>query len=108
MTSYNKVNGIWSHYNYDFCETVLRKDWGYEGVVITDWWMKSSVDPDFESNFNCGYRVRSHVDVLMPGGDRLGKYDNSLIKSQKAGGVTIAEMQRSAKKVLEIAISTKL
>lgn len=28
MTSYNKVNGVWSHYNYDLVTTVLRREWG--------------------------------------------------------------------------------
>ena len=37
MTSYNKVNGVWSHYNYDLVTTVLRLEWGYEGMVMTDW-----------------------------------------------------------------------
>ena len=40
MTSYNKVNGVWSHYNYDLVTTVLRREWGFEGCVITDWWMQ--------------------------------------------------------------------
>ena len=39
MTSYNKVNGVWAHYSYELATTVLRGDWGFEGVVITDWWM---------------------------------------------------------------------
>ena len=31
MTSYNKVNGVWSHYNYDLVTTVLRREWGISG-----------------------------------------------------------------------------
>ncbi|MCC8015818.1 MAG: hypothetical protein LIO43_00090 [Clostridiales bacterium] len=37
MTSYNKINGIWSYYNYDLCTSVLRNEWGYKGNVMTDW-----------------------------------------------------------------------
>ena len=37
MTSYNKINGVWSHYNYDLATTVLRKEWGFDGCVMTDW-----------------------------------------------------------------------
>ena len=35
MTSYNKINGQWAHYNYDLVTTILRGEWGYEGLVIT-------------------------------------------------------------------------
>ena len=35
MTSYNKINGVWSHYNYDLATTVLRKEWGFDGLVRT-------------------------------------------------------------------------
>ena len=67
MTSYNKVNGVWSHYNYDLVTTVLRDEWGYEGNVITDWWMRKSASPEFPNVKDNAYRVRAQVDVLMPG-----------------------------------------
>ena len=38
MTSYNPVNGIWAASNYDLNTTILRKEWGFEGIVMTDWW----------------------------------------------------------------------
>ena len=66
MTSYNKINGVWSHYNYDLAETVLRNEWGFDGVVITDWWMRRAESPEFEGVKDNAYRVRSGVDVLMP------------------------------------------
>lgn len=105
MTSYNKINGVWSHYNYDLCTTVLREEWGYCGNVMTDWWMQSSRDPDFAANYNSGYRIRAQVDVLMPGGGKLGKYDQSAFKSYKKGGLTLGELQRSAKNVLSMIIT---
>ena len=103
MTSYNKINGVWSHYNYDLCETILRGEWGYQGNVMTDWWMRSEVSHEFPGVVDQGYRVRSRVDVLMPGGARTGKHepDGSLKKSAKAKqGVTFGEMQRCAMDVL--------
>lgn len=38
MTSYNRVNGHWSASNYDLNTTILRKEWRYHGLVMTDWW----------------------------------------------------------------------
>lgn len=40
MTSYNPLNGHWSASNYDLCTTILRGEWGYTGIVMTDWWAK--------------------------------------------------------------------
>ncbi|MBR0131004.1 MAG: glycoside hydrolase family 3 protein, partial [Firmicutes bacterium] len=57
MTSYNKINGVWSHYNYDLVTTVLRKEWGYEGTVITAWWMQKSKSPEVPLLRNNAYRV---------------------------------------------------
>ena len=109
MTSYNKINGVWSHYNYDLATTVLRGEWGYEGNVMTDWWMRKSVSPEFPKVKNNAYRVRSQVDVLMPGGisrvDKSYKVDGSLLKNLgKSGGITRGELERSAKNVLNLAM----
>lgn len=37
MSSYNRVNGVWSGVCKDALTTVLRKEWGFEGIVVTDW-----------------------------------------------------------------------
>lgn len=37
MTSYNKINGTWASMNYDLIEDVLRGEWGFKGLVMTDW-----------------------------------------------------------------------
>lgn len=108
MTSYNKINGVWGHYNYDLCTEVLRKEWGYKGNVMTDWWMRSSKDPDFSKNKDSGYRVRAQVDVLMPGSRFINrvKADNTAYKSFKEKGLTLAELQRSATNVLNFIIDS--
>ena len=101
MTSYNKINGVWSHYNYDLCTTVLRGEWNYGGSVMTDWWERPSADPDFPDLWDSAYRVRAQVDVLMPGGsDRAGTPDPAVLESYRKGGLTLAELQRGAKNVL--------
>lgn len=103
MTSYNKINGVWGHYNYDLCTTILRGEWGYRGAVMTDWWMRYSFSPEFPSVRDNGYRVRAQVDVLMPGGKRFGQHkpDGTLLESVgKRDGMTLAEMQRTAVNVL--------
>lgn len=112
MTSYNKINGVWSHYNYDLVTTVLRGEWGYEGNVITDWWMQKSPSPEFPSIKDNAYRVRSQVDVLMPGGvhhvEKKYKSDGTLLKGiDTPSGITRAELERTAKNVLNLALKIK-
>lgn len=104
MASYNKVNGVYSYHNYDLCTVILRQEWGYKHLVITDWWTKKAKNPDFKGVDDNAYRVRAQADVLMPGGNRLGKYDGTTLKSLKKGGLTRAELQRSAKNVLQFLI----
>ena len=110
MTSYNKINGVWGHYNYELCTTVLRKEWGYTGNVMTDWWMQDSNSPEFPALRNQAYRVRAQVDVLMPGGASrlpLRISDGTLLKTYgKEDGITLGEMQRSAMNVLRFAMNS--
>ena len=113
MTSYNKVNGVWSHYNYDLVTTVLRGEWAYTGCVITDWWMQKSKSPEFPKLKNNAYRVRAQVDVLMPGdiGHLAKQYksDGSLLETLgQADGISRAELQRTARSVLTLAMKLKM
>lgn len=109
MTSYNKINGVYNHYNYELCTDILRKEWHYKGNVITDWWMQKGRSPEFPNIRDNAYRVRAQVDVLMPGGKRSGKRkpDGTLLESfGDCGGITIAELQRTAVNVLKFAMDS--
>ena len=103
MTAYNKINGVWGHYHYDLVTTVLRGEWGYDGVVVTDWWMRMAPDPDFPALRDSAYRVRAGVDVLMPGSITHGgdEREDSIMDSYgEEDGITLGEMQRTARHVL--------
>ena len=110
MTSYNKINGVWGHYNYNLCTNILRKEWGFKGLVMTDWWMQYTESPEFPKLKDNAYRVRAGVDVLMPGGKRSGKRkpDGTLLKTYgKKEGITLGEMQEVAKHVLSVVLDIK-
>ena len=112
MTSYNKINGVWSHYNYQLCTALLREEWGYTGNVMTDWWMRYAPSPEFPELRDNGYRVRAQVDVLMPGAktaiSKSAPNDGSLLATLgKPDGITLGELQRTAKNVLRMTLRTK-
>ncbi len=112
MTSYNKINGVWSHYNYELVSTVLRDEWHYDGNVITDWWMRYAPSPEFPTMSGSAYRVRARVDVLMPGatsalyrGEPVP--DPTLLETLgKEGGITRGEIQLVAKDVLSFTLDS--
>ena len=112
MSSYNKINGVWSHYNYQLCTALLRVEWGYNGNVMTDWWMRYAASPEFPELRDNGYRVRAQVDVLMPGAktaiSKSAPNDGSLLATLgKPDGITLGELQRTAKNVLRMTLRTK-
>lgn len=110
MTSYNRINGVFGHYHYELCRMILRDEWGFDGCIMTDWWMQYRKSPEFPNLKDNAYRVRGCVDVLMPGGKRIGKQksDGTLLKTYgKEDGITLGEMQYCAKNVLNFAMNSK-
>jgi len=112
MTSYNKINGVWGHYHFELVQTILREEWGYQGNVITDWWMRYAPSPEFPKLCGNAYRVRARVDVLMPGAksmvDKSMRPDGTLLESYgQEDGITLGEMQEAAKNVLRCVMELK-
>lgn len=101
MTAYNPVNGYWSASNYDLNTTILRKEWGFTGIVMTDWWARMN-DPILggESDMkNTGAMVRSQNDLfkVVPNyGAQFNVMDDNTISSLGNGTLTRGELQRSA------------
>lgn len=104
MTSYNLVNGVWSHYHYELVTDILHDEWGYRGLTITDWWMQPGAAPEFPAITNDACRIRAQVDVLMPGEIQ----ERTLVASlADPNGVTRAEAQRCAVSVIKFILKVK-
>lgn len=101
MTSYNPLNGHWTASNYDLCTTVLRKEWGYKGIVMTDWWAKMN-DPEEggkEDMRNTAAMVRAQNDLYMVvanGGSEENAYEDNTLEALEKGKLTVGELQRCA------------
>lgn len=101
MTAYNPVNGHWAASNYDLNTTLLREEWGYTGIVMTDWWAKMNhpVTAGQDDKTFTSYMVRSQNDLYMvvenDGAEGNAMGDNT-IASLEDGSLTIGELQRCA------------
>lgn len=101
MSTYGPLNGIWTAGNYDLLTTILRKEWGFEGAVMTDWWADMNEDgEDTASNKNTQYMVRAQNDLYMvvESSERNSGQD-VLEESVKEGAVTRGELLRNASNI---------
>ena len=105
MTSYNPVNNYWSASNYDLTTTILRGEWGYKGLVMTDWWARSGSSPETATTTNLKDMVRAQNDIYMVCMDAASK-SNNIREGLKEGYVTIGDLQRCAKNILEFVLKS--
>ena len=110
MTAYNPINGHWAASNYDLCTTILRNEWGYDGIVMTDWWAKMNdvVEGGEESNQDTRDMVRSQNDVYMVvnnNGAEINSNNDNTEESIKEGRLTIGELQRAAINICNFILS---
>jgi beta-glucosidase len=101
MTSYNPINGHWAASNYDLNTTILRKEWGYQGMVMTDWWAKMNdvSEGGKESDKDTRDMLRSQNDIYMVvnnNGAEINSNEDNTLEAVAGGRLTIGELQRSA------------
>lgn len=97
MTTYGPVNGVYTSSNYDLVTGILRKEWGFKGIVMTDWWAKGGdIGPTADSK-NMAAIVRAQNDLYMVTNDSKSNSngDNSMEALEK-GDITRFEYQRCA------------
>ncbi|MBO7394694.1 MAG: glycoside hydrolase family 3 protein [Ruminococcus sp.] len=105
MTTYGKVNGLWTAGNYDLNTTILRNDWGFTGFTMTDWWAKINrrgKDHD-ESDFAAMAKAQNDVYMVCADGDE--NPDNTL-DSLASGDLTRGELQRNAANICRFILTT--
>ncbi|MDE6941897.1 MAG: beta-glucosidase, partial [Lachnospiraceae bacterium] len=90
MTSFNKVNGVFAGGNKDLCTHILKEEWGYRGVVVTDW-------GDMDIVVNGADAVAAGNDVVMPGGPPVIA---QILRGYQEGRVSREAMEEAVTRLL--------
>lgn len=107
MTTYGPVNGLWTAGSYDLCTTILRKDWGFEGIVMTDWWAVSNWYGEKPDKGIHAPMVMAQNDIFMLCTDTVAENELDDLKKELATGrITRAMLQRNAKNILDFALQS--
>ena len=99
MTSYNKINGIYTPNSYDLCTKVLRHEWGFDGVVMTDW---------FSTSKGCAETALAMAagnDLIMPGTKSDKK---AILNGVKSGTIKETEVKRCCENVVKSIMNSAL
>ena len=94
MSSYNKVNGTYASESHYLLTEVLRDDWGFEGLVMTDWYGGSYAPA----------QISAGNDLLEPGTKKQWK---ALTKAHENGELPIEDINTSAGRILELILDSK-
>ena len=103
MSSYNLVNGTMTSESHDLLTNILRTDWGYKGLVMTDWF--GGMDPvhrggktDRAANIHAGN------DLIEPG---LDQDRADVVAAVKNGTLSEKDLDVCVRRVLELVVKTK-
>ena len=101
MTTYGSVNGLWTAGSYDLCTTILRKEWGFEGIVMTDWWAKSNYEGHQAEVQVKAPMVAAQNDIYMVVSDAKANPEKDDVEEMlHAGKLTLGELQRNGANIL--------
>lgn len=100
MSTYGPVNGIWTAGNYDLLTTILRGEWGFDGIVMTDWWAKINEKGGKAEQNNTIPMVRAQNDLYMVVSDSESNSarDNTMSGIQE-GKILRMELLRNASNI---------
>ena len=101
MTTYGSVNGLWTAGSYDLCTTILRNEWGFDGIVMTDWWAKANYEGHQAEVPVKAPMVAAQNDIYMVVNDaKVNPEKDDVEEMLHAGKLTVGELQRNAENIL--------
>lgn len=106
MTTYNPLNGWWNAGNYELCTRILRDEWGFDGIVMTDWWAVMNEYAGGPSEHHIMHAmIRSQNDLLMPN-PTAGEIWLKIKKDLDEGKLNRAQIQRCVKNILSFVLES--
>lgn len=103
MSTYGPVNGIWTAGNYDLLTTVLRKEWGYDGLVMTDWeaQMNEEGSPASDKNTTAMIQAQNDLYMVVKDSQSNSKGDNTM-EGINTGKIHRGELVRNAANICRV------
>ena len=89
MSSYNLINGTYASANRKLLTDILRNDWGFDGIVISDW----------GANMNAPESLKAGLDLGMP--DSKGFFASQIKKALDAGTVTEKDIDAACERIID-------
>ncbi len=94
MCSYNKVDGTFASENRRLLTEILKDEWGFEGLVVSDWYATHSTVP----------AANAGLDLEMPGPARF--FGEALVKAVKEGQVDVKTIDDKVRRILGVMVNT--
>ncbi|MDR1919400.1 MAG: beta-glucosidase [Tannerellaceae bacterium] len=93
MSSYNYINGVYASESRELLTTILREEWGFKGIVMTDWF----------GGKNVAAQVHAGNDLLMPG---RPEQKQAILDALADGSLSMADVDANVKRILELIVTT--
>ncbi|MGM9787218.1 MAG: glycoside hydrolase family 3 C-terminal domain-containing protein [Candidatus Cryptobacteroides sp.] len=93
MSSYNYVNGVYTSESKDLQTTMLRDEWGFKGMVMTDWF----------GGADAAAQMWAGNDMLQPG--RAGQFED-IVEGVRSGRLSEADLDRNVRRILELIVKS--
>lgn len=107
MTTYGLINGLYTASNYDLLTTILRKEWGFDGMVMTDWWAELNDEgmPGVRNNLTAMINSQNDVYMVNANAKENSNQDN-LQEGLTSGVLDRGKLQRSVGTILRFLLSS--
>ncbi|MCQ2983075.1 MAG: glycoside hydrolase family 3 C-terminal domain-containing protein [Treponemataceae bacterium] len=102
MTTYGGINGTWTASSYDLNTTILRDEWGFKGIVMTDWWAELKDEEDEKPlTSQTDAMIRAQNDLWMVSSDaHVNSMNDNTLTALAAGDITREELLRNADNII--------
>lgn len=102
MSAYNLINSVHCSNSYKLLTKILRNEWGFDGIVMTDWYATQDLSGNNDKPYGASddaLCIKSGNDLIMPGSE---KDIDRILEALKNSTLTEEELRLSAKRILKV------